>query len=90
MVFGSCREIGILLQDNQRQHSTLHIQEDLLPYVLCYLLCPVSAAPASMFRMDSTFTSYVLHSRTRSGCFPIGRGRIPKVKLVDLYTRMGV
>jgi hypothetical protein len=27
-----CREIGILLPNNQRQHSTLRIQEDLLPY----------------------------------------------------------
>ena len=27
------REIGILLPDNQRQHRTLHIQEDVLPYV---------------------------------------------------------
>jgi len=29
------REIGILLQNNQRQHRTLHIQDDLLPCVLC-------------------------------------------------------
>ena len=28
-------EIGILLPNNQRQHSTLHIQEDVLPYALC-------------------------------------------------------
>ena len=28
-------EIGILLPKNQRQHRTLHIQKDLLPYALC-------------------------------------------------------
>ena len=28
----SSREIGILLQNNQRQHRTLHIQQDVLPY----------------------------------------------------------
>ena len=33
------QEIGILLPNNQRQHRTLHIQKDLLPYALCYLLC---------------------------------------------------
>ena len=29
------REIGILLPNNQRQHRTLQIQEDVLPYALC-------------------------------------------------------
>jgi len=29
------REIGILLPNNQRQHRTLHIQKDVLPYALC-------------------------------------------------------
>jgi len=28
------REIGILLPTNQRQHRTLHIQTDVLPYAL--------------------------------------------------------
>jgi hypothetical protein len=28
-------EIGILLLNNQRQHATLRIQKDMLPYVLC-------------------------------------------------------
>jgi len=27
--------IGILLPNNQRQHRTLHIQKDVLPYALC-------------------------------------------------------
>ena len=26
------REIGILMPNNQRQHRTLHIQKDVLPY----------------------------------------------------------
>jgi len=30
-----CSEIDILLPDNQRQHRTLHIQKDVLPYALC-------------------------------------------------------
>ena len=51
-------EIGISLPNNQRQHRTLHIQKDVLPYALCQLLCPVSAALASIFRMDSISTSY--------------------------------
>ena len=29
------RGIGISLPNNQRQHRTLHIQEDVLPYALC-------------------------------------------------------
>jgi hypothetical protein len=28
-------EIGIPLPNNQRQHRTLHIQEDVLPSALC-------------------------------------------------------
>ena len=44
-------ETGVLLPNNQRQHRTLHIQKDVLPYALCSLLCPVSAALASIFRM---------------------------------------
>ena len=28
-------EIRILLPNKQRQHRTLHIQKDVLPYVLC-------------------------------------------------------
>ena len=28
-------KIGILLPEKQRQHRTLHIQEDVLPYALC-------------------------------------------------------
>ena len=46
------------MPNNLRQHRTLHIQKDVLPYALCYLLCPVSAALASIFRMDSIITSY--------------------------------
>ena len=33
---GTPREIGILLENNQCQHRTLHIQKDMLPYALCY------------------------------------------------------
>ena len=29
------REIGILWPNTQRQHRTLHIQKDVLPYALC-------------------------------------------------------
>ena len=62
----STREIGILLPNNQHQHRTLHIQKDVLPhiqkdvlpYALCWLLSPVSAALASIFRMKSISTSY--------------------------------
>jgi len=32
---GRCAEIGVLLPNNQRQHRTLHIQKDVLPYALC-------------------------------------------------------
>jgi len=53
-----CGEIVILLPTNQRQHRTLHIQKDVLPYALCQLLCPVPAALASIFRMDSISTTY--------------------------------
>ena len=50
------KEIGILLPNNLRQHRTLHIQKDVLPFSLCKLLCPVSADLASIFRMDSIST----------------------------------
>jgi len=29
------REMGISLPNSQRQHRTLHIQKDVLPYALC-------------------------------------------------------
>ena len=29
------RDIGMLVPNNQRQHRTLHIQKDELPYALC-------------------------------------------------------
>ena len=48
----------VLLPNNQRQQRTLHTLEDDLPYVLCYVQCPVSAALASIFRVDSISTSY--------------------------------
>ena len=47
------KDIGILLPNNQRQHRTVQIQKDVLPYVLRYLLCPVSAAArAQMLILD--------------------------------------
>jgi hypothetical protein len=29
------QEIGVLLLNNQRQHRTMHIQKDVLPYAVC-------------------------------------------------------
>ena len=51
-------EIGNLLPNSQRQHRTLHVQKDVLPNALCKLLCPVSAALASIFQMDSSQMSF--------------------------------
>ena len=56
-----CREIGNLLPNNRRQRRTC--------YALCHILYPVSAAHTSIFRMDSTSTSYrcfVLNPHRRS------------------------
>ena len=50
--------IVFFLPNNQRQHRTLHVQMDVLSYALYRLLCPVSAALASIFRMDSISTPY--------------------------------
>jgi len=36
----NCRKIWILLPNNQRQHRSLHIQKDVLPYALCYYCAP--------------------------------------------------
>ena len=47
----------MLLPNNQRQHRTLHIQEDVLSYASGKLLCPVSAALASVSRVVSISTS---------------------------------
>ena len=47
------REIGISLP----VHRTLHIEKVVLPYTLCYLLCPVSAASTLMFSQLSCFCS---------------------------------
>ena len=49
-------EIDFLVPDNQRQHN----QKNLLPYAVCSLPCPVSAALASIFQVNSIFTSYML------------------------------
>ena len=46
------------MPNNQRQHHTVHVQTDVLPHASCYLLCPVSAVLARIFRMDSISTSY--------------------------------
>ena len=62
------REVGMLLPNNQRQHRTLHFQKVVLPYAVCQLLCPVPAALASIFRMNSIFTSYYTPHPTRVGC----------------------
>jgi len=51
-------DIRILLPNNPRQHRTSHLQKDVLPYALCWGLCPVSTALASISRMDSISTSY--------------------------------
>ena len=70
------REIGILLPNNQRQHRTLHIQKDVLPYALRWLLCPVSAALARIFRMDAISTSYMpTVVGPRHGSLPHGEPR---------------
>jgi len=45
--------------NNQRQHPTFHILKRVLPYALCLSLSPVSAASASIFRMDSISPSYL-------------------------------
>jgi len=75
------REICVLLPNSKRQHRTLHAQKDELTYALCrrtccpthwasycapcQLLCPVSAALASIFRMGSISTSYIVHLEPR-------------------------
>ena len=41
----------------------MHIQKDVLPYALWYLLCPVSAALADIFRVGSISTSYKVIER---------------------------
>ena len=33
--------LGNLLPSNQRQHRSLHVEKDVLPYALCQLLCPI-------------------------------------------------
>ena len=35
------RDMGNLLPSNQRQHRSLHVEKDVLPYALCQLLCPI-------------------------------------------------
>ena len=49
-------EIGNLLPNNRRQRRTC--------YALCHLLYPVSAAQASILRMDSNSTSYHINECT--------------------------
>ena len=51
-------EIGILLQYNQRQHHTLNIQEDVLPYALRSYCAPCQLHLASISRINSISTSY--------------------------------
>jgi hypothetical protein len=62
------------LPNKQRQHRTLHIHTDVLPYMyaLCQLLCPVSAALARIFRMDSISTSKMYRADTTRRKAPTG------------------
>ena len=57
---------------HQRQHRTLRTQKGVLPYALYWSLCPVSAALASIIRMDSIATSYATQTQTR-GLVPASR-----------------
>ena len=50
--------ICISFPNNQHQQRTLHVKEDVLPNALCLLLCPVSAALASICKIDLIYTSY--------------------------------
>ena len=70
-------EIGILFPSNQRQHRTLYIQKNVLPYALCYLLCPVSAALSSILPdgFDLHPEPYTLNPKTRAGVCDAGGGR---------------
>ena len=52
------RVSGVLLPNNQRQHHTVHFQIYVLPYALCWLMGPVPAALASIFRVGSISSSY--------------------------------
>ena len=61
----------------QRQHRTLHIQKDVLPYALCYVLGPVSTALVSIFRKELISTSYCPEVM-RNNCV---QRLLPKVKL---------
>ena len=79
------REVGIILPNNQRQHRTLHIQKDELPYALCYLLCPVSAALAHIFRLDSISTSC---QASIQGSEVQGSGFRPEASLVSLGSQI--
>ena len=54
-------EIGILLPNDQRQHRTLHIQKDVLPYALCYLQCPASPAAVNPSGHGAAFLTLLSH-----------------------------
>ena len=82
------REIGILLTNNQGQRCTLHIQKNVLPYGLCKLLCPVSAALASIFKMDSISTSYNVRSRGAQAAHVLHRENpTPQPTRASFYSR---
>ena len=67
----SSRELGILLPNNQRQHRTLHTQQDVLPCAMRIVLVtvPVSAILSSIFRMDSISASCSQGSQRLHTCF---------------------
>ena len=92
--WNASREIGILLPNKQHQHRTFRrmccpthcVQKDVLPCALCWLLCPVSAALASILRMDSISTSYNGESDFQGGvlhhtCTPQGRCDLQRRRL---------
>ena len=47
---------------------------------MCYLLCPVAATLASIFRMDWIFTSYCLANPQAEHIMENERGRFPPPK----------
>ena len=77
----SDREIANLLPKHQRQRRTC--------YALCHILCPVSAAHTSIFRVDSNSTSSSDTFREEQGALRVGTDGPPYLVNYWLLSKVG-
>ena len=70
-----------VLPQNQRQHRTLHIQKDELPFAVCSLLCPASVA------LRHSAQGHLTHKKQRAHCAYMHRTTLAQ-RLLEMKYRV--